>query len=218
MNAFDLLAIVSFLLTLGALVRIGYFLIRKRTAAARKTAVRIATFLAIYAVVFVVVSLVSPGKVPTVGEVRCFDEWCITVKSASRQPTIGEARATGIFFVVTVQVSSRSRGRRQRENNVCTHLIDSSGRRFDVSSAGQNALQQAGLAGEPLTEFVDPGKSFESRLVYDVPQDASDVGFVKTSCGLLPNPIIGDPDSFLHRPTVVRLTMQWRSDTNLSAV
>jgi hypothetical protein len=205
MNAFDLFAILSFLLTIGAFVRIGYFLIRKRTAAASKTAARIATFLAIYAVVLVAVSLVSPRKVLAVGEVRCFDEWCITVTAASRQPTIGEVRATGIFYLVTVRVSSRSRGRRQRETNVCTYLTDSSGRRFDVSSEGQNALQRAGLAGEPLTAFVDPGKGFESRLAYDVPQDASDVGFVKTGCGWLPNPIIGDPGSFLHRPTVVRL-------------
>lgn len=205
MNAFDLLAIVSFLLTVGALVRIGYFLVRKRTASASKTAARIAAFLAIYAAILVVVSLISPRKVLAVGQVRCFDEWCITVTEASRQPSIGEVRATGIFYVVTVRVSSRSRGRRQRETNVCTHLTDSSGRRFDVSSAGQNALQRAGLAGEPLTSFVDPGGSFEGRLAYDVPQDASDVGFVKTGCGWLPNPIISDPDSFLHRPTVVRL-------------
>src|SRR5436189_1852216 len=103
MNAFDLFAIVSFLLTLGALVRIGYFLIRKRTAAASKTTVRIATFLAIYAAVLVVVSLVTPGKVLAVGQVRCFDEWCIAVTKASRQPSIGEAHATGIFYVVTIQ-------------------------------------------------------------------------------------------------------------------
>ena len=205
MSRFDLLAIVSVLATVGALVRVGYLLIRKRTAAARKTATRLATVVALYAITLIVVSLVSPKKVLEMGAVRCFDEWCITVTSASRQPSIGDVPATGIFYVVTVRVSSRSRGRRQRESDVCPYLTDSQGRRFDVSPLGQQALQRKGLAGEPVTSFVDPGDSFDSRLAYDVPQDATDVGFVKTGCGWLPNPIIGDSGSFLHRPTTVRL-------------
>jgi hypothetical protein len=205
MSPFDLLAIVSVLATVGAFVRIGYLLIRKRTAAAKKTATRLATFVATYAVTLIAVSLVSPGKELAIGDTRCFDEWCITVTTASLKPSIGDVRATGIFHVVTVRISSRSRGRRQREIDVCTYLTDSRGRRFDVSPMGQNALQRAGLAGEPVTSFVDPGGSFDSRLAFDVPQDATDVGFLKKSCGWLPNPIIGDPGSFLHRPTTVRL-------------
>ncbi len=205
MNLFDLLFIVSVLATVGALVRVGYLLIRKRTAAAKKTATRLATFVAMYAVTLVVVSLASPGKLLAIGDTRCLDEWCITVTGASRQPSIGVVHANGIFYVVTVRVSSRSRGRRQREIDVCTYLTDSVGRRFDVSPTGQQALQRAGLAGEPVTSFVDPGGNFDSRLAFDVPQDATGVGFLKKGCGWLPNPIIGDPGSFLHRPTIVRL-------------
>jgi hypothetical protein len=205
MSPFDLLAIVSVLVTIGALVRVGYLLIRNQSAAAKNTATRLATFVGIYAVTLVVVSLASPGKVLAIGDTRCFDEWCITVTTASRQPSIGDVRANGIFYVVTVRVSSRSRGRRQREGDVCTYLTDSRSRRFDVSPMGQNALQRAGVAGEPETSFVNPGGSFDSRLAFDVPQDATDVGFLKKGCGWLPNPIIGDPGSFLHRPTTVRL-------------
>ena len=205
MSPFDLLAIVSVLAIVVALVRVGYLLIRTRAVAAGKTATRLAIFVATYAVTLIVVSLVSPAKVLEIGTLRCFDEWCITVTSASRQPSIGDVPAAGIFYVVTVRVSSRSRGRRQRESDVCPYLTDSQGRRFDVSPPGQQALQRTGLAGEPVTSFVDPGGSFDSRLAYDVPQDATDVGFVKTGCGWLPNPIIGDSGSFLHRPTTVRL-------------
>ena len=205
MNLFDLLFIISFLTTVGAVVRVGVLLIRKRTAAARKTVTRLAIFVTTYTIVLMAVSLLSPGKVLAIGDVRCFDEWCITVTSASRQPSIGDVRASGVFYVVAVRVSSRSRGRRQRERDVCTYLIDSRRRRFDVSAIGQSALQRAGVAGEPVTSFVDPGGRFESRLASDVPLDATDVGFVKTGCGRLPNPIIGDPGSFLHQPTIVRL-------------
>src|SRR5580704_8574124 len=205
MTPFDLLFIISFLVTVIATVRAGYLLLRKRVAAAKQTGTRLAVFLTIYGVTLVGVSLASPQKKLRVGEVRCFDEWCITVASASRQPSIGDVRANGIFYVVTVRVSSRSRGRRQREGDVCTYLTDSRSRRFDVSPMGQNALQRAGVAGEPVTSFVNPGGSFDSRLAFDVPQDATDVGFLKKGCGWLPNPIIGDPGSFLHRPTTVRL-------------
>jgi hypothetical protein len=205
MNLFDLLFIISVLTTVGAVVRVGVLAIRKQAAAARRTATRLGVFLTTYAVVLIAVSLVSPGKVLAIGDVRCFDEWCIAVTSASRQPSIGGVRASGVFYVVTVRISSRSRRRRQRERNVCTYLMDSRRRRFDVSAIGQSALQRAGVAGEPLTSFVDPGGSFESRLAYDVPLDAADVGFMKTGCGRFPNPIIGDPGSFLHQPTIVRL-------------
>src|SRR5436305_11952474 len=86
MTPFDLLFIVCFLMTVGALIRAGYLLLRKRAAAAKQTATRLAVFIAIYAATLVVVSLVTPQKKLRAGDVRCFDEWCITVVSATRHP------------------------------------------------------------------------------------------------------------------------------------
>jgi hypothetical protein len=206
MTLFDLLFILSFLIVGVAFGRACYLLLRKRMSAARHTATRLSVFIAIYAVTLVVVSLVTPQKKLRLGEVRCFDEWCITVVSASRQPSIGNVSANGIFYVVTVRVSSRSRGRRQREVDVHTYLTDSRGGRFEVSPSGQEALRRAGLAGPSVTSFVDPGESIESRLAYDVPKDTPDLAFVKTSYGWFPvRLIIGESSSFLHRPTVVQL-------------
>ena len=206
MTPSDLLFILSFLITVVAILRAGYRLLRQRVAAAKQTATRLAVFIAMYAVTLVVVSLATPQQRLRVGDLRCFDEWCITVVNTSRQPRVGDVAANGIFYVVTVRVSSRSRGRRQREVDVSTYLADSLGRRFDVSPSGQGALERTGLAGPPVTSFVDPGGSFESRLAYDVPIDATDVGFVKTSQGWFPfRLIIGDSSSFLHRPTIVLL-------------
>jgi hypothetical protein len=90
---------------------------------------------------------------------------------------------------------------------VYSYLIDSEGRRFDVSPIGQEALERSGLAGAPPTSFVDPGGAFESRLAFDVPADALDVGYVKTSRGWFPRLlIIGEPASVLHRPTIIKLS------------
>jgi hypothetical protein len=202
----DLLFIVSFLVTAGALLRVGYLLLRRRTQAARKTSIRLTVFVAIYGIALVVTSLVSPQQVVKLGEERCFDEWCITVAGASRVPAVGDVRAAGVFEVVTVRVTSHSRGRPQREKDVYTYLTDGAGRRFDVSPAGQSALERAGLAGMSVTSFVDPGSSFESRLAFDVPEDAKHIGFVKTSHAWFPALfIIGDSSSLFHRPTIVPL-------------
>jgi hypothetical protein len=126
----------------------------------------------------------------------------------SRQHAIWDVKAQGVYYVVTLRVSNRSRGRRQRETDVYTYLVDSRGGRIEVSPAGQGALGHAGLGGAPPTSFVDPGEAFESRLAFDVPEDATDLGFVKTSHGWLPRLlIIGEHGSFLHAPTIVPLSV-----------
>jgi len=167
---------------------------------------RLAYFIAIYLFVLLAVSIGSQQKTAEPGEPRCFDEWCITVIGASRQTAIDSVKASGEFRVVTVNISSRSRGRRQREEDVYTYPTDSKGKRFEISSAGQQELMRTGLAGEPVTSYLEPGGSFESRLAFDVPEGVTDLGFVKTSHSWFPlRLIIGDPSSFLHRPVIVRL-------------
>jgi hypothetical protein len=206
MTLFDLLFIVSFLTCVFLILRIGYLAARGRNTPVKSTARFLAGFAGSYAAALVLVSLASAQRVVSVGEPRCFDEWCIAVMAVSRQPDIGGVKAQGAFYVVTLRVSSRSRGRRQRETDVYTYLMDGRSRRFDVSPMGQAALDQAGLAGPSPTSFVDPGESFESRLAFDVPQDATGLGFVKTSRGWFPRLfIIGEPGSFLHAPAVVPL-------------
>ena len=206
MSLFDLLFILSSLIVVVAFVRACYLVLRKQVSAAKHTVARLAIFIAIYTVTLVAVSLVTPQKKLRLGDVRCFDDWCISVVSASRQPSIGNVSANGIFYIVTVRVSSRSRGRRQREVDVLTYLTDRRGRRFEVSPVGQDALQRAGLASPSVTSFVDPGESIESRLAYDVPNGTTDLGFIKTSYGWFPvRLVIGDSSSFFHRPTVVEL-------------
>jgi hypothetical protein len=205
-SLFDLFFLASFLGCAVAVLRIAYRLARGRLATARRAAARLTAFVACYAAVLVAVSLAAPGRTLPLGERLCFDEWCMAVAHVSRQSAIGDAHAGGVFYVVTLEISSRSRGRRQREINTY-RLRDGGGRTFDVSPAGQAALRQAGLAAEPASAFVDPGRSFESRLVFDVPRDAAGLGLVKASPGWLQPGrfIIGEPASFFHRPTVMRL-------------
>jgi hypothetical protein len=206
MSIFDLLFLVSLLGVAVGLVRVIYLAIRARWRAAGKAAAWLLMFIAAYMLVLVGFSMAETQKEVAIGTLQCFDDWCITVEQASRQDAIGTTRASGAFCIATVRVSSRAKGRPQRETDVRVSLIDDRGRRFDVSPAGQQALEQQGLAGNPLTSFVDAGGSFESRLAFDVPRDVGQLNLVKTSWGWFPfRLIISDSQSWLHRPTVVPL-------------
>jgi hypothetical protein len=206
MTLFDLLFLILMVSVMGAVVRVVYLSIRRRFRPARNTLIRLLLFVAAYMLVLVGFSLAEPQRQIAMGVPQCFDDWCITVEKASRQAAIGATRAHGNFCVVTVRVSSRAKARPQRETDVRVYLIDAQGRRFDVSPAGQRQLEQQGQAGMPITSPAAPGGSFESRLAFDVPADARQLSLVKTSWAWFPfRLIIGDPQSWLHRPTVVPL-------------
>jgi hypothetical protein len=206
MSIFDLLFLASMLGVAVVLVRILYLLIRTRWRAAGRAAAWLLLFIAAYMLVLVGFSIAEPRQEVAIGTPQCFDDWCITVEEASRQDAIGTTRATGTFCVATLRVSSRAKGRPQRETDVRVYLLDDRGRRFDVSPAGQRALERQGLAGSPLTSYADAGGSFESRLAFDVPRDVRQLNLVKRSWGWFPlRLIIGGPQSWLHRPTVVPL-------------
>src|SRR3954451_9020529 len=206
MTLFDLLFLILMVSVIAAAIRILYLSIRRRFRPARKTSVRLLLFVAAYMLVLVGFSLAEPQRQIAMGVPQCFDDWCITVENALRQRAIGETRARGNFCVVTLRVSSRASGRRQRETDVRVYLLDAQDRRFDVSAAGQRQLEQEAQAGMPITSFVAPGGSFESRLAFDVPANARQLSVVKTSWSWFPfRLIIGGPDSWLHRPTVVPL-------------
>ncbi len=206
MSLFDLLFLVCFAAAVITIGRIASLAFRGRFRAARMALIRLLACIAVYMLVLIGVSLAEPRKEIPIGEARCFDDWCITVEQAVRQTAIGTTNAAGTFYVITLRVSSRAKGRLQRETDIDIYLIDDRGRRIGISPSGQQALAQSGLAGEPLMSFVGPGASFQSRLAFDVPPDAHHLGLVKASHGWFPvRLIIGDPQSWLHRPTVTPL-------------
>jgi len=206
MSPFDLLFLVLMAVVIITAGRTLYLLIRRRFLSAGKAVSRLLLFIAVYMLVLLGFSIVEPQKQVPVGIPQCFDDWCITIQQATRQDVIGATRASGTFWIVTVSVSSRAKGRPQREADVRVYLTDDRGRRFDVSPAGQRALEGQGLAGLPLTSAVAPSSSFQSRLAFDVPKEVRHLNLVKTSWTWFPfRLIIGDPQSWLHRPTVVPL-------------
>jgi hypothetical protein len=62
----------------------------------------------------VLVAAVAPQRVIPRNQDRCFDEMCFAVINVQTVSQIGNARATGTFYVVTMRISNRARGRAHR--------------------------------------------------------------------------------------------------------
>ena len=207
MRISDLGLIFSFLVMVlglpGLLLAIA---MRKRRFAVR-LAGGLAIYAGLYALLLIGVSLLSPQRVMAMHQVRCFDDWCVAVEQVAKVPEIGALHARGSFLLVTVDVFSQAKRIRQRALDAAVYLLDEYGNRFDPSPEGQQALEAAGEAGLPLNSWLEVGALFSHTAVFDLPPDATQPGLV-VSHGAFPGLIIiGDDQSFLHKPTIVNLKL-----------
>jgi len=185
---FDLLFIAIFFSSIAALCGALYFLFRRRYRRAGRIATGLAIFLAVYLLIVVVVAVTTPVRYIRLGVDQCFDDFCLAVM----QSEIKDNRCA-----VTVRVSSRAKRRVQRAPDAALYLIDGVGREYRQSEAGP---------GRPMTDFLRPGESFETVRIFALPQGASNISAVVSHGGGFPGWfIIGERNSFMHKPTVVPL-------------
>ena len=206
MTLFDLLLIFLVLASVAGIVAaLAALLFRRKTFAARSL-VAIAVAWTIYLGIGTAIAVMTPQHIVSIGEDRCFDELCFAVTGYSRVPSTNAGKS---FYLVNVRISSRSRGRTQREIGRKGILIDRAGHVYEASREGMQALFPVQHAPYPgLDAEVAPGQSLETKLVFELPDDVSCPGFALGS-DLAINPariVIGDEEHFLHWPTVVPLS------------
>jgi len=131
-----------------------------------------------------------------IGQDQCFDEMCFAVTGVQELP--GYLIRDGSRLVrVSVRISNHGKQKPQSEKLLKAYLMDKQGRRWAESTA---------ISGVRLTGRVAAGNSVVSEPVFKVAKDATGLRLVLThgrrQPGIL---VIGDPDSLLHRPTVVWL-------------
>ena len=209
MTDFDLVFLLAVLGCVLARVALCFFLLRPHWRSARRVALALWSFLALYTGVLLSVSLLSPQHTLPMHQDRCFDDWCLSVERVVQQPSIGAAptivAARGEFYLVTVRVSSRAKAITQRALDVQVSLLDASSQRYDHSATGQQALDATGGGGQSLLSELAPGGSFTRTIVFDLPTGSSHLALVVTH-GLFPDLfIIGSEQSFLHKPTIIEL-------------
>ncbi len=209
MTLFDLVLILAVLGCILALFVLGYSLLRRKWTRAKRTLLLLGSFLVMYAIVLLSVSLFSPQRVLAMHQNRCFDDWCLSVEQVVQQPTVGTAptviTARGEFYLVTMRISSQARGITQRALDAQVYLLDAKGQRYDLDSPGQQALDASGQGGLPLNSELAPSSSFTRTVVFDLPRSSSELSLVVTH-GLFPDIlVIGSDQSFLHKPTIIQL-------------
>jgi hypothetical protein len=202
MSIFDLLlialvfgSIAIFFAALGAIIL-------RRWAFVWRSLSALLILWGIYLTVGTAVAVMSPQRIQPIGTDRCFDEMCFAVTRFRRVPRVEGAhtvKARGIFYIVEVRVSSRSRGKVQHETGRKAVLIDESGHIYDVSPEG--------IRGSRLDMDLSPGETVLAELIFDLPSDVRHPGFALESSLILypPRIIIGDEMHFLHKPTVTLL-------------
>ena len=151
---------------------------------------------AAYLAVLMATSLMQPQKTIAMGQDQCFGEMCFAVTGVEEVP--GFLIHDGSRLVrVSVRVSNRGRDKTQSEKLVRAYLVDAQGRQWEESM---------GISSVRLTAAVPAGSSVMSEAVFKVAKDASGLSLVLThgrgQPGVL---VIGDPDSLMHRRTMVPL-------------
>jgi hypothetical protein len=211
LTIFDLFFMVVVLATVVILIAVVLQVLLAHFRKAVKLLVIYGAGIVLYLGVIVVVSITSPQRVLAIGDIQCFDDWCVAVDTVTLASELGQgehfAKPIGDFYVITLRLSNQALGREQRASSVAVHLLDDQGRTFDVSPQGQGAYESQHGPVAPLTSTLPVGQSITIVQVFDLPNDAHDIGLtiehpVGPSPGLF---IIGDDASLFHKPTIVRL-------------
>lgn len=202
----DLFLILAVFFITACLLGILFALAGRRWKLLSRLCLGLALFISFYAVLLIGFSLMSPQKVLAMHQMQCFDDWCASVEQVVQRTTIGPVHARGVYYLVTIRVTSQAKRISQRALDAAVFLLDEQGMRYDLSPQGQKSLETAGEAGQPLNSWVDAGGSFTYTAVFDLPAKTNKPGLV-ISHGSFPGLIIiGDAQSFLHKPTIVRLS------------
>ena len=209
----------GFVAVLLALV-LAHALATRRYARARKTAVVGVALGALYLVAVLGFSLASGERVLAGGQEKYFCEidchLAYSVTGVRRAKTLGgpgaAATAGGEFYVVTVRtrfdpetISPRRGDSPLTPNPRDASVYDADGKRYEVSAEGQRALDAVGGAGRPFSTALRPGESYETVLVFDLPEGVRDPTLLVSESDLPTRFIIGHENSPLHKRTRFRL-------------
>lgn len=207
MTIFDLLFILLFLASVIALISVLILLVRARRTAAKRLLWIFGSVWAVYLAIVFLVAAATPQRVIPTNEEECYDEMCFSVIQAQTAPQLGPPAspisANGIFYVVTVRVTSHSRGRTQSEGGIRA-LLWNSGNYYEVSPPAQRAWEAIHGANPVLTARLRPGESILSDQVFEVPARSSSLSLV-LSHGFTPGYFVIGECPLFHPPTIFRL-------------
>src|SRR5438128_2304325 len=117
MNVFEPLFLVLVLTTVVTLTTATVVALRGQRPRAARILRRLAVGAAVYFVMVIVTSALTPRRVFAVGQPQCFDDWCITVTGSRAAPTAPRD------LDVDVRISNRARRVPMGERGAAVYLI-----------------------------------------------------------------------------------------------
>ena len=207
MSIFDLLFLLIVLGSIATLILALIATLRRRWPLARRSALILIAIWVFYLGAGTLLAVATPQKTIAIGQDRCFDEMCFAVPSVHRAPAIGTTQASGIFQVVTIRISSQSRGRVQHESGRIATILDQSGTTYLPSPIGTQAFATINGPQPSLESDLDPAQTLTTNVVFDIPTTAPHPALALSSNLTFypPRLILGDPMHFLHKPTITPL-------------
>jgi hypothetical protein len=174
---------------------------------------------ALYVVALTASSLTSRERVLRMNEDKAFCGFyldChlqVAVKNVDTARALGNGvaplRAGGMFYVVTLRVSSTAVRARMHLLDPQVVVRDAQGREHHRVPAAEAALAARGAPAESLTRDLGPEEEFLTTVVFDLPADAREPRLAVTegiwADKLIELILIGDEDSFLHKRTAFEL-------------
>src|SRR5712692_2813823 len=97
MSLFDLLFILLFLIAVSVLMVAAWFAISRQFGRSRKILFKLVVGAMAYMAVVIAVSLILPRRVVKVGDLQCFDDWCVSIGGFKREPQ-------GVFVAYSVDL------------------------------------------------------------------------------------------------------------------
>jgi hypothetical protein len=198
--------LIFILLFLGSVISLLLSAFLRRRGAFRRILVALGSVWGVYLAILGVTDVLSSQKVFKAGEEQCFDEMCFAVADVQTLPEQAlnpAGTSASRFYVVSIRVISRSRGRAQSEGGLRGRLYDGD-TYIDVSEAAQKAYDAQYGESPKLTQKIAPGESALAVLVFEVPQRITHPALTLDH-GFTPGYFVIGESPFFHKPDIHQL-------------
>ena len=170
-----LLLVVTALVTVSGSLLAAASLARGHRRRARRRAAAVLAVVAAYAVALIAVGVTSSPRRLAPGQDKCFDDWCVTLRSVATLPGRDDVRQ------LTVVVTSRARRVSQRPDGPAAYLM---------TDTGTMRIFLPGLDQRP-----QPGQQVPLHTTLTIPAAALAPQLLVTEGGFPSRLVIGDENS-----------------------
>lgn len=182
----SVLLLAVLLATIGTLIAVVTFSLRREFRRAGKIAARWGICAAAYTTILVLTAMAPRDSALKTGTPYCDDDMCMSVESITRTP-----EQAGTSYRFAIQLFTHANYGPRSAKGASVYMIDERGRHF-LPLPDDSAI--------PFDIDVEPGESVNTSLAFRVPSDARTLAFAAAMDHLqYASFIIGNGD-LLHKP------------------